>query len=302
MKIFRFLAIAGSILAGMVLPDAPSCAAQAAAPGFAPTRFTVVDQGTAGKPDVLLIPGMSSSRAVWETEAILLAPHYRLHLMQVNGFAGAPAGLNASGPMLASIIEELHAYIVANKLHPVVIGHSMGGLLTLMLASRHPEDVRKIVVVDALPFAAILIDPAATPESIKPQAEAIKQQMMALPADQYAAMQPTMAARMVTNPEAQKLVAAGFAATDRGVAVEAMEEDLETDLRADVASIKTPALVLYAFDSAAQQPAPAAYEAVVQAAYKTMPNVTLKRIDDSRHFIMYDQPAKFDAAVKAFLQ
>jgi pimeloyl-ACP methyl ester carboxylesterase len=302
MKVLRFFAIAGSILAGMVLPNAPSCAAQAAAAGLTPTRFSVVDQGTAGKPDVLLIPGMSSSRAVWDAEAKLLAPNYRLHLVQVNGFAGAPAGPNASGPVLAPIVEELHQYIVANKLHPVVIGHSMGGLMTLMLADRHPEDLRKIVIVDALPFAAVLIDPAATPESIKPQAEAIKQQVMALPADQYAAMQPMMAARMVTNPEGQKLVAAGFLATDRGVAVEAMEEDLETDLRADVATIKTPALVLYAYDSAAQQPAPAAYEAVVQAAYKTMPKVTLVRIDDSRHFIQYDQPEKLDAAVEAFLK
>jgi pimeloyl-ACP methyl ester carboxylesterase len=81
-----------------------------------------------------------------------------------------------------------------------------------------------------------------------------------------------------------------------------MEEDLETDLRLDVASIKSPALVLYAYDSAAQQPDPAAYEAAVQVAYKKMPNVTLKRIDDSRHFIMYDQPEKFDAAVEEFLK
>jgi pimeloyl-ACP methyl ester carboxylesterase len=302
MKLLGFLAMAGSILAGMLLSDAPSCAAQAAAAGFAPTRFTVVDQGTAGKPDLLLIPGMSSSRDVWAGEAKLLAPNYRLHLVQVNGFAGAPAGLNASGPLLASIVEQLHEYISANKLHPVVIGHSMGGLLTLLLADQHPEDVAKLVILDALPYAAVLIDPAATPQSIKPQADAIRQQIVAMPADQYAAMQPMMAARMVKNPEAQKLVAASFIASDRGVAVEAMEEDLETDLRPDVASIKTPALVLYAYDPEAQQPPPATYEAIVQAAYKAMPNVTLKRIEDSRHFIMYDQPEKFDAALEAFLK
>jgi pimeloyl-ACP methyl ester carboxylesterase len=222
MKVIGFLAIAGSILAGMLLTDAPSCAAQTAAAAFAPTPFTVVDQGTAGKPDLLLIPGMSSSRAVWETESILLAPNYRLHLVQVNGFAGSLAGPNASGPVLAPIVEELHAYIVANKMHPVVIGHSMGGLLTLMLADMRPEDVGKIVIVDALPFAALLIDPAATPESMKPQAAAIKQLMMALPADQYAAMQPMMAARMVKNPDAQRLVAAAFLVSDRAVAVEAI--------------------------------------------------------------------------------
>jgi pimeloyl-ACP methyl ester carboxylesterase len=30
--------------------------------------------------------------------------------------------------------------------------------------------------------------------------------------------------------------------------------------------------------------------------------VTLVKVDGSRHFIMYDQPAKFDAAVEAFLK
>jgi len=303
MKGFRFVATIGFAFAAFVsLAAQPNTVLPPPKVVFAPARFTVVDQGTAGKPDVLLIPGLSSSRAVWDAEAKLLAPNFRLHLVQVNGFAGAPSGPNASGPVLAPIVEELHAYIVVNKMHPVVVGHSMGGLITLMLADRHPEDLRKIVIVDALPFASVLIDPAVTPESMMPQTEAIKQQMMAMPADQYAAMQPMMAARMVKNPDAQKLVAASFAASDRGVAVQAMEEDLQTDLRPAVASIKTPALVLYAYDAAAQQPDAATYEATVQSAYKAMPKATLVRIEDSRHFIMYDQPEKFDAALESFLK
>jgi len=303
MRGIRLFATVGIALTGIALSSMlPSAPLPPPTVIFAPARFTVVDQGTAGKPDVLLIPGLSSSRAVWDAEAKLLAPNYRLHLVQVNGFAGSPSGPNASGPVLSRVVEELHAYIVANKLHPIVIGHSMGGLMTLMLANKHPEDVKKIVIVDALPFTAVLIDPAATPESMKPQAEAIKQQMMAMPADQYAAMQPMMASRMVKSAEAQKAVAASFAASDRGVAVAAMEEDFETDLRSDVASIKTPALILYAYDPAAQQPDAATYEATVRAAYKSMPNATLTRIDESRHFIMYDQPEKFDAAVEDFLK
>jgi len=297
------IAIVGIIFAGTASLAAQSLSAPPApAAAFLSTRFVALEQGTLGKPDVILIPGMSSSRAVWEAEAKLLAPNYRLHLVQLAGFAGSPAGLNASGQVLLPVVEELHAYIVAKRIHPVVIGHSMGGLMTLMLAVRHPEDVRKIVIVDALPFAAVLMDPSATAESMMPQVQAIKQQMMAMPADQYAAMQPMMAERMVKNPDAQRLIAANFAASDRGVSVEAMEEDLETDLRLDVASIKVSALVLYAYDSSAQQPDAATYEAAVQVAYKKMPNVTLKRIDDSRHFIMYDQPEKFDAALEEFLK
>src|SRR5665213_412547 len=108
MKVLRFLATLAFVLAGIALLIAPSHAAVATAAGFVPTRFTVVDAGTVGKPDVVLIPGLGSSRAVWDAEAKLLTPNFRLHLVQLNGFAGAPAGANAADGMLPGVVEELH--------------------------------------------------------------------------------------------------------------------------------------------------------------------------------------------------
>jgi len=60
-----------------------------------------------------------------------------------------------------------------------------------------------------------------------------------------------------------------------------------------MASIKTPALLLFAVDASAKQPDPVAYEATMREGYKPMPNVTVVKVEDSRHFIMYDQPAKY---------
>jgi pimeloyl-ACP methyl ester carboxylesterase len=302
MKVMQWLATVVLVLAGVMLLVKPM-RAHAQAATFVPTRFTVVDAGTVGKPDVVLIPGLSSSRAVWDAEAKLLAPNYRLHLVQVDGFAGAPAGVNASGPMLPEIVEELHGYIAAAGIHPVVVGHSLGGLLALMLADKYPGDVRKMVIVDTLPFYAVLFDPNATVEATKPYADQMRQQLLGIPADQYVAMQTMIAAQMVKDPEGQKLVAANSGASDRAVVVEAMVEDLLTDLRGDVAKIQTPTLVLYEYDSTMQQqPDPAAFEAAMKAGYAPMPHVTLVRVDGSRHFIMYDQPAKFDAALEGFLK
>ena len=305
-KGLQWLATVVLVLAGLMLLVQPMTAraqAAAAATTFVPTRFTVIDAGTVGKPDVVLIPGLSSSRAVWDAEAKLLAPNYRLHLVQVDGFAGAPAGANATGPILPGIVDELHGYIAATGIHPVVVGHSLGGLLALMLADKYPGDVRKRVIVDTLPFYAVLFDPNATVEATKPYADQMRQQMLAIPADQYAGMQPMIAAQMVKDPEGQKLVAASSGASDRAVVVEVMVEDLLTDLRGDVAKIQTPTLVLYEYDSTMQQqPDPAAYEAAMKAGYAPMPHVTLVRVDGSRHFIMYDQPAKFDAALEGFLK
>ena len=305
MKGLQWLATVVLVLAGDLLLVQPLTAhsqAAAAATTFVPTRFTVVDAGTVGKPDVVLIPGLGSSRAVWDGEAKLLAPNYRLHLVQVDGFAGVPAGANSTGPILPGIVEELHGYIASAGIHPVVVGHSLGGLLALMLADKYPGDVRKMVIVDTLPFYAVLFSADATVETTKPYAEVMRKQMMAVPADQYAAMQPAIAAQMVKDPEGQKLVAASSGASDRAVVVEAMAEDMVTDLRGDVATIKVPTLVLYEYDPTLQQPDAATYEASVKAGYQPMPNVTLVRVDGSRHFIMYDQPAKFDAALEGFLK
>jgi len=297
MKYLRLVVPLFFLLAGIALLVVPSHGA-----GFAATRFTVVDGGTVGKPDVVMIPGLASSRAVWDAEAKLLAPNYRLHIVQLDGFAGAPVGANSEGAILSGVVEELHAYIEAEKMKPVVIGHSMGGLMTLMLADKYPADVKKMVIVDTLPFYATVFVPDATVETMKPQAEASRQQMLAMPADQFAAMQPMMVPNMVKDADGQKLVAASSVASDRAVFANSMFEDLQTDLRGDVAAIKTPMLLLYPYDAALQGADPAKVDATYQTAYKAKPDVTLVRIDGSRHFIMYDQPAKMDAAIEAFLK
>jgi pimeloyl-ACP methyl ester carboxylesterase len=299
MKVLQWMAAVVLMAAGLVLVR-PVLSQQAKA--FVPTRFTVTDAGTVGKPDVVMIPGLASSKSVWDAEAKLLAPNYRLHLVQVDGFAGAPAGPNAGDGMLPGIVEELHGYISGARMRPVVVGHSMGGLLAMMLAEKYPEDVRKMVIVDTLPFYALLFNPAATVETVKPMAGAIKAEMVKMSAADYAAGQKTMLASMAMSDAGQKAAYDSSVASDRAVVAEALYEDLLTDMRLEMAKITTPTLVLYEYDAASKMPPADAYEAMMQSAYKPMPNVTLVRVDGARHFIMYDQPAKFDADLEPFLK
>ena len=295
---------AGLVMAGLELNAQQTAPAKTA---FVPTRFTVVDAGTPGKPDLLLLPGLSSSRAVWDAEAAKLGPNFRLHLVQMNGFAGQPAGVNAgSTDLLPQWVEALHSYIAATGMHPDVMGHSLGGLLTLMLAAKYPGDVHRLVIVDTLPFYGLMYSPEATVEAVKPYAAAARQQMSAMTDEQWAAMQPVTAAQLSNNPQGQKLIASSSAASDRKVVIEAMVEDLQTDLRPSLASIKAPTLVLYEHDVTLQQPGSTdfagTYAKAVQSSYAALPNVKLVAVDGARHFIMYDKPEKFDAAVEAFLR
>jgi pimeloyl-ACP methyl ester carboxylesterase len=47
---------------------------------------------------------------------------------------------------------------------------------------------------------------------------------------------------------------------------------------------------------------PAAYDSVMHASYAAAPQARLIRIDDARHYIHLDQPARFVAEVDAFMR
>ena len=301
-KRMEWLATIAFVVGGILLLCAPS---QVKPKADVPTRFTVVDQGTVGKPDVVLVPGLTSSREVWAGGAKLLAPNYRLHLVQVNGFAGQPAGANATGDILPGIVDELHTYCETLSSKPVAIGHSLGGLLTLMLAAKYPTDVKKIVIVDSLPFLGMLFGPQMTPAMIKPQAEQMRDKLEHQDADKRKTSAKQTAERLVLNPEKRPLVENNSEDSDAHVVAEATFEDLQTDMRPDLAEIKVPALMLYPFDPTLKVGGTAAtrdIDELYEGAYKPMPNVTTVRVDGSRHFIMLDQPEQFDGLVEGFLK
>ncbi|WP_454760758.1 alpha/beta fold hydrolase [Caulobacter segnis] len=263
-------------------------------------RMTVTVTGKG--PDVVLIPGLASSGAVWDATVKQLAATHRVHVVQVAGFAGAPVGGNAEGPVVDPLVEAVDGYIKANHLKaPAVIGHSMGGFTGLLLARRHPEDVSRLMVVDSLPFFAVLFSPAATVETVKPQAAAMRDGVTAMSPEAFADQQAMTAPRFVKSPDGQKLVLAWSVASSQSVVGRAMYDLLTTDARGELAAIKTPVTLLYPYDPAMGAPT-AAIDKTYADAYAALSGVTLKRIDDARHFIMLDQPQAFATAVESFLK
>lgn len=247
-------------------------------------------------PDLVFIPGLASSRETWRATAERLRGHYRLHLIQVAGFAGEPARANATGPVLAPTAEAIDAYIVEAKLSPaVVIGHSLGGTIGLYLAEHHPEHLKKVLAVDALPaFAAVMLGPQASAEQITGVAERIRANPM--PGGGAAAAM----ARMATSQADRDRIAAWSAASAPAAVASAMADDLELNLSPGLAAIKTPITVLYP-DYVAAGLSPGMADGMYGGVFTPMPGKTLKRVDASLHFIMLDQPATFAADLDAFL-
>ncbi|MBP2161387.1 MULTISPECIES: alpha/beta fold hydrolase [Asticcacaulis] len=260
-------------------------------PSAPEARFSVEVIGSG--PDVILIPGLGSSRDVWDATVERYKGQYRLHILNIAGFAGEPAGANATGEVIAPSVEALDAYIKAKKLKaPTVVGHSMGGLMALMLAKAHPDAAGKLVIVDALPFAGVIFNPQATVENMQPMAAMVRDNMINGSADAFAMQQNAGVVRMTISFENQQLVAGWSIASDRGVFARAFYEDMTIDLRPDLKAIQTSTVMIYPYDESVGQTA-ASTEAFYKAQYTGMTRVSFTGITASRHFVMLDQPDAF---------
>jgi pimeloyl-ACP methyl ester carboxylesterase len=268
--------------------------------GFSSDRISVLVQGE-GK-DVILVPGLGSSPRVW-AELVKAVPGYRYHLVQLSGFAGAPKAGNGEGAVAAPAAAELARYIEAKGLRqPAVIGHSMGGSIALMLAARHPQAVGRLMVVDMLPFLGIMFGPpGTTADSIRPTADMLlARRTAAEPAERKKSIENTIAG-MVNTVAMRPAATADSLDSDPGVSARSLHELIVTDLGPELARVTAPATVLYVTPKGVSLN-DAQIDALYKMAYAPLKGAQVKRVPDSAHFIMWDQPARFQAEVKAFLQ
>ncbi|HEX8620598.1 MAG TPA: alpha/beta hydrolase [Allosphingosinicella sp.] len=284
------------LLALLLLPLA---AAASAAP-FASDRISVEVVGSG--PDVVLVPGLSSSPEVWRSTVAAL-PGYRYHLVHVAGFAGRPAGANASGPVVEPVAEEIARYIGDRKLaKPAIVGHSLGGAWAIMVAGRHPGLVSRAMVVDMLPFlGAMFGGPTATAESVRPIAEQMRKGIASSAGEERRKQIEKTIAGMVRTEAARPAIIGHSLASDPAASGQAMYDLITTDLRPDVAKIKVPLTVLFVTPQGAPV-TDAQMEQYYAMSYSGAPQAVLKRIPDSYHFIMLDAPERFQAELKEFLK
>lgn len=262
-------------------------------------RITVTVHGQG--PDVVLIPGLTCPGAVWDTTVAHLEGHYRVHVVQIDGFAGAPAKANAQGPVVQPSLEALDAYIKANHLGaPKIIGHSLGGTMGMMLALQHPEDVGRLMIVDALPFSGMLFG-ATDLESAKTTAAKMRDNTLNESQADYAKGEERFIRILAKSPDARKLATAWAVASDKSVVARASYDDLTTDLRPKLGQIKTPVTIVYPWDATSGYTQPET-DAFYQGNYAALPNQKMVRVDGAYHFIMLDQPEAFLAQVDVFLK
>jgi pimeloyl-ACP methyl ester carboxylesterase len=99
-------------------------------------------------PPVILIHGGASDSRDWVGTMVVLCHRYSLYAPDLIGFGQSDR--TKDGYYLSDFSEFVLGFIETLGLEsPVLVGHSFGGRLCLEIALRHPEKVRKLVLIDS---------------------------------------------------------------------------------------------------------------------------------------------------------
>lgn len=105
-------------------------------------------QAGSGEECVVLLHGLSGSSRWWFRNLEAFAARFRVFVPDVIGFGRTRIrGPLPDIPALAAVLAGWMEEVGAPRAH--VVGHSMGGQLSLHLAARFPERVERLVLVDA---------------------------------------------------------------------------------------------------------------------------------------------------------
>lgn len=260
-----------------------------------PSPLAVDDLGT-GQP-LVLVHGIANDRSIWDLVAGSLSRTRRVLTLDVPGFGGsAPAGADFDLREVADrIVDGLDAAGAGAPFD--LVGHSLGGGISIVLAAAHPQLVRRLVLVAP---AGLRPFPAAFSNLLAASADAVlaarrgaaqltdtwwgRRLLLALTAADPTELPPTLARQMVE---------ASAAATRTAPALATITS---TDLRPTLARTRMP---LGAIWGEADRTVPIrALDDLLEA----RPDARVVRIADAGHVPMVERPKAFIAALQGLIQ
>ena len=131
--------------AKVTIADLPGFEARHADLDGVTTRYFASGEGE----PVLLVHGLGGGASNWVLLAPALAARRRVLAVDLPGHAGSSP--LPSVPALASFADLLRLLLEHERATPAtVVGHSFGGALALVLAARHPDAVRALMLVSSV--------------------------------------------------------------------------------------------------------------------------------------------------------
>jgi pimeloyl-ACP methyl ester carboxylesterase len=111
-------------------------------------RLHYLDYGVAGRPAMLCVHGGAASAHWFDYVAGAFSPDYHVRALDQRGH-GDSSWVDPPAYAYADYAADLNRFVEKLDLRDfVLVGHSMGGMVSLFYAARYPGRVKKLVVVD----------------------------------------------------------------------------------------------------------------------------------------------------------
>ncbi len=216
----------------------------------------------------MFVHGLSGSTLWWARNVPVLAERYRIYLVDLPGFGTmrrsrrpfvlAQAASWLSGWMEAAGLERAH-----------LVGHSMGGYVSVRLAASRPEAVSRLV----------LVAPAGVPAGRSMLGHLV----------------PLLLAARYATPAFMPVLVRDAMRMGPTTLWRAARDLLAEDVREDLRKIQAPTLLVWGENDPLIPPA------VGDLLRQEIPGSRLLLLRGAAHVPMFDRPAEFDAALLSFL-
>lgn len=241
---------------------------------------------------IVFIRGFACSGEVWNETKAQYEAKFNCYTLTMAGFAGIAPQDNATFKGWENAIA---TFMTRNKINnTTLIGHSLGGCLALALAADFPKLVSNIVVVDALPCLAAMMDPSFK-SKLNNNCTALVAQLTSMTDDQFYKMQLLGIARLLADTQRVKQVVGWSVKSDRKTFAQMYCDFSNTDLTETIANIQCPALILLESYFSNFKPA-------IEAQYINLKNAQLRYATKGFHFVMCDDTAWYNEQLAGFVK
>lgn len=246
-------------------------------------------------PDLLLIHGFASSLRFWDPLVAALEEDFRCWAVDLAG-CGASQIAPDLPVTLKDHVQLLLGFVGVHGLKPqAILGHSMGGMLTLMLAQAAPDLAERLVLVCPTVTGKYFLGAnylVATP---------VMQQLLPLTRPAWERLQKDAAMPLPLPPPFVPEVVVertrqDFHRASWGAAVSALAEMAVTSMEAALPSIQQPTLVIVGTHDEVVPPSEG------RLAAQHLPHATLLEVPGGHHTPFDEMPDLTIPAVQAFLR
>ena len=219
-------------------------------------------------PPLLFLHGLSGSRRWWGRNVNAFSPHFRTYTVDLPGFGDSR---RLHWTRLERTVDLLHGWFADQGIERAhIAGHSMGGAVAALLASRYPECVDRLVLVNA----------AIRPRGARASARA----------------RDVVRTLSHTPPGFTPLLARDVLRAHPRSFITATADILQTDWRPHLSRISAPTLVVWG-EHDVLTPLNLGYSIAA-----LVPDARMEVIECAGHSPMWEQPDAFNSATLGFLK